>query len=51
MKLAGQEECKFSLIEGEAIVHREKSGKVSPLWLCACEEERNLTEGLMALRG
>lgn len=47
MKLAGQEECKFSLTEGEAIVHRDKSGKVSPLWLCACEEERNLTEGLM----
>lgn len=37
----------FSLTEGEAVVHRDKSGKVSPLWLCACEKERNLTVGLM----
>jgi group II intron reverse transcriptase/maturase len=47
MKLAGQGECKFSLIEGVSVVHRDKVGKVSPLWLCACEEERTLTEGLM----
>lgn len=37
----------FSLIEGGAVVHRDKSGKVSPLWLDACKEERNLTESLM----
>lgn len=47
MKLAGQAECKFSLIEGEAVVHRDKNGKVSPLWLCACEEEHILTARLM----
>ncbi|MEQ9099656.1 MAG: group II intron reverse transcriptase/maturase [Imperialibacter sp.] len=47
MKLAGQVECKFSLTEGEAVVYRDKSGKVSPLWLYACEEEHNLTVGLM----
>ena len=33
----------FSLTEGGAVVHRDKSGKVSPDWLCACEQERNLT--------
>ncbi len=37
----------FSLTEGGAVVHRDKSGKVSPLWLGACEEERTLTESLM----
>jgi group II intron reverse transcriptase/maturase len=37
----------FSLIEGGAVVHRDKSGKVSPLWLGACATERTLTEGLM----
>jgi RNA-directed DNA polymerase len=37
----------FSLTEGEAVVHRDKSGKVSPIWLRACEEERTLTERLM----
>ena len=37
----------FSLTEGGAVVHRDKSGKVSPYWLCACEQERNLTAGLM----
>lgn len=37
----------FSLTEGEAIVHRDKIGKVSPYWLCACERERNLTVRLM----
>lgn len=37
----------FSLTEGGAIVHRDKSGKVRPNWLCACEQERNLTVGLM----
>ncbi len=37
----------FSLTEGEAVVHRDKSGKVSPLWLCACEKERHLTVDLM----
>ena len=47
MKLAGQVECKFSLTECAPVVHRDKGGKVSPLWLCACEEERNLTERLM----
>ncbi|HEX8061176.1 MAG TPA: group II intron reverse transcriptase/maturase [Cyclobacteriaceae bacterium] len=37
----------FGLTEGVAIVHRDKSGKVRPNWLCACEQERNLTVGLM----
>lgn len=37
----------FNLTEGEAVVHRDKSGKVSPYWLCACEQERNLTVRLM----
>lgn len=37
----------FSLTEGEAIVHRDNLGKVSPDWLCACEQECNLTVGLM----
>lgn len=37
----------FSLTEGGAVVHRDKSGKVSPLWLGACETERTRTEGLM----
>jgi len=37
----------FSLTEGGAVVHRDKGGKVSPYWLCACEQERNLTAGLM----
>jgi RNA-directed DNA polymerase len=37
----------FSLTEGGAVVHRDKSGKVSPNWLCACERERNLTVRLM----
>lgn len=37
----------FSLTEGGAVVHRDKSGKVSPLWLGACETERTQTEGLM----
>jgi group II intron reverse transcriptase/maturase len=37
----------FSLTEGGAVVHRDKSGKVSPYWLCACQQERNLTVGLM----
>jgi hypothetical protein len=37
----------FGLTEGGAIVHRDKSGKVRPNWLCACEQERNLTVGLM----
>lgn len=37
----------FSLTEGEAIVHRDKSGKVSPNWLCACEQERILTKRIM----
>src|SRR6184192_822877 len=37
----------FSLTEGGAVVHRDKSGKVSPNWLCACEQERTLTERLM----
>ena len=47
MNLARQVECKFSLTEGEAVVHRDNGGKVRPLWLYACEEERNLTVGLM----
>jgi len=37
----------FSLTEGGTVVHRDKSGKVSPLWLGACETERTQTEGLM----
>jgi len=37
----------FSLTECEAVVHRNKSGKVSPLWLGACESERTQTERLM----
>lgn len=37
----------FGLTEGVAIVHRDKSGKVRPNWLCACEQERNLTVELM----
>ena len=37
----------FSLTEGGAVVHRDKSGKVSPDWLCACEQERNLTVLIM----
>lgn len=37
----------FGLTEGGTIVHRDKSGKVRPNWLCACEQERNLTVGLM----
>ena len=47
MKLAGQGECLFSHTGSVAIVHRDKSGMVSPLWLCACKEERSATEGLM----
>ena len=47
MKLAGQGECLFSHTGGEAVVHRDKSGMVSPLWLCACKEERTRTEDLM----
>lgn len=41
------EEQLFSLTEGGAVVHRDKRGKVRPDWLCACEQERNLTVGLM----
>ena len=37
----------FSLTEGGPIVHRDKSGKVSPHWLSACRDERNSTGGLM----
>lgn len=37
----------FSLTEGGPIVHRDKSGKVSPQWLSACRDERNSTVGLM----
>jgi RNA-directed DNA polymerase len=37
----------FSLTEGGEVVHRDKSGKVSPLWLSACEKERHLTTDLM----
>lgn len=37
----------FGLTEGGTIVYRDKSGKVRPNWLCACEQERNLTVGLM----
>lgn len=37
----------FSHSEGEAVVHRDKSGRVSPLWLSACEKERHQTIELM----
>ncbi len=37
----------FSLMEGGAVVHRDKSSKVSPLWLGACETERTQTGRLM----
>lgn len=37
----------FSLTEGGPIVHRDKSGKVSPNWLTACKDERNSTVSLM----
>lgn len=37
----------FSLTEGGAIVHRDKSGKVSPNWLYACKDARHSTVGLM----
>jgi RNA-directed DNA polymerase len=37
----------FSLTEGGTVVHRDKIGKVSPLWLGACKKERTLTESLM----
>lgn len=33
-------------VEG-AVVHRLGHGAVSPEWLCACEEERTLTAGIM----
>lgn len=46
-RLARQGECKFSLTESGAVVHRDKSGKVSPLWLDACKTERTQAEGLM----
>jgi len=46
-KLSRATDQLFSLTEGGAVVHRDKSGKVSPLWLGACEEERTQTEGLM----
>lgn len=37
----------FGPTEGVAIVHRDKNGRVRPNWLCACEQERHLTVGLM----
>lgn len=37
----------FCLTEGGTVVHRDKIGKVSPLWLGACEAERTQTEGIM----
>lgn len=45
MNLVG--ESIFSHAVGEAVVCCNKDGMVSPLWLSACEEERNLTKGLM----
>lgn len=37
----------FSLTADVPVVHRDKNGKVSPLWLCACERERHQTVDLM----
>jgi RNA-directed DNA polymerase len=45
MNLVG--ESIFSHAVGEVAVRYSKDGMVSPLWLSACEEERNLTKGLM----
>lgn len=42
-----QQQRLFSLTEGEAVVHRDKSGKVSPNWLRACKDARHSTVGLM----
>lgn len=46
-KLSTSTDQLFSLTEGGAVVHRDKSGKVSPLWLGACETERTQTADLM----
>lgn len=46
-KLSHATDQLFSLTEGGAVVHRNRSGKVSPLWLGACETERTQTEDLM----
>jgi len=45
MNLVG--ESIFSHAVGEVVVRYSKDGMVSPLWLSACEEEYNLTKGLM----
>ena len=41
------EECIGSHAVSTTVVHRSKNGMVSPEWLSACEEERNLTSDLM----
>ena len=47
MNNLGPQQRLFSLTEGGAIVHRDKNGKVSPNWLCACTDARHSTVGLM----
>lgn len=49
MKTAGQEECIYSggLFVTEIPVWYQKNGKVNPVWLSMCEEERNQTTGLL----
>lgn len=46
-KLPCREECVVSPAAGEAIVHRDKRGRVRPEWLSACSEQRALTHDLM----
>lgn len=40
-------ECVISHTAGVTLVHRDKSGMVSPEWLSACKEERTSTMDLM----
>jgi RNA-directed DNA polymerase len=40
-------ECVISHTAGVTVVHRDKSGMVSPEWLSACKEERTSTMDLM----
>ncbi|HVI49416.1 MAG TPA: group II intron reverse transcriptase/maturase [Chitinophaga sp.] len=40
-------ECVVSHTSGATVVHRDKSGMVSPEWLSACKEERTSTMDLM----
>lgn len=49
MNPAGQEECFHGndLFAGEIPVWYQNSGKVNPVWLSICEEERNRTTNLL----